>query len=354
MIFSPAYGKLLRSLRPQPVAAVATQSWTIAPAEETASPAAIYFEEELARVTGYSAHSSSYQELGRLTPHTTSTRATMAYEFKNVMLCGGNLYAGPYKYLMRDKRQALALISQEVADGGVPCSSWLGGMYFGHWLADDTALKLLAEPFGQPTEIDFQQTDHQRDYNDLFEIDRQVLPDACAIRKITIVDSELFSSFRDQGWAKMTARVRARYPAKPHIGCMLLRGASGLKRVLVNESEVAERLRSLGFRVIDPAHSTLDEILSAVSGSRIIVGVEGSQLSHGFFGIGEGDAMLVLQPPNRFGCIDKERCDRRGIRYAFSIGYPEPEGFRIDLDSLMRVLARVIVELRPYSAAGLP
>lgn len=354
MIFSPLQSKLMRLGRPGVAACeVATRNWIVSPQEESESPSAVYLADELSRITGYSAHSSAVQELARLQPHTTVRRATIASRIDDAVMCGGNLYAGGYKCRMRNDRRLFARVSTEIEDGGVPCSTWLGGLYFGHWLAEDTASKLLCEPFGTATEVDFVQTPHQAGYNALFGIHRHVLPDVCRVRRLTIVDSDLASSYLDAGWRRMTAAIEAAYPAPPHIGCMLLRGGSGQKRLLLNEGEVAGRLRSMGFRVVDPSKATLAEILSATSGARIVVGVEGSQMAHGFHCLREHGAMLVLQPPDRFGCIDKDRCDRKGALYAFSVGHAETGGFRIDMDSLQRVLDMLIATLRSRSAVGL-
>ena len=126
---------------------------------------------------------------------------------------------------------------------------------------------------------------------------------------------------------------------------MLMRGWSGKKRVLVNEAEIADSLRKLGFRIVHPETMTLDALLREVSGSRIVVGVEESRVRMASTACPHRARWWSCSHPNRFGCTDKDRCDRKGLLYAFTIGLPADGGFRIELSSLQNILDKVSAEL---------
>jgi hypothetical protein len=348
-LHSPIASKLQRILlRRGTLADVAEQAWNLAPADAKEAPAAIYLPDELERVTGFPALTSREYEMARIRPRTLVQPASRAYRLKNVVFSGGDLYKGPYKYLIRgSRRRLLARIPTAIDDGGVLASTWLGGQFFGHWLAEDVPLKIMASDLGEATEIDFPQTAHQKAYSALFGIKRRTLPDFGSIGQLIVIDTELYSNFRNTGWSRMAAAIDAKFKTPPHLGCMLLRGPSGnMKRLLVNEQEVAERLQALGFKIIDPQAASLDEVLALASNSKIAAGVEGSQLGHGFHCLHPHGAMLVFMPPYHFGCAYKDRCDRRDNLYAFSVGHQTAEGFRVDLDSVERVFDLVVRELR--------
>ena len=73
-----------------------------------------------------------------------------------------------------------------------------------------------------------------------------------------------------------------------------------------------------------------------------MVGVEGSQFSHAIYTVADNGAFLVLQPPDRFSMAYKEYTDRVGLTYAFVVGTPDEDGFRVETDRLQRMLDRLL------------
>lgn len=347
-LYIPPITKLRRLAAPLTSAVdVAVRRWQHSPAEEAPAPAAIYLPEEIDRITGISDFSTRDYELARLQARQRRFAPTYLCELEDVVVSQGDVFKGAFKRMVHGEgsRRLAIRIDDEIENAGVLCSTWLGRRYFGHWLAEDFADKVNSIDLAPPSEIDRPQTQHQADYDALFGLRRRTVPMTCRIRRATLVQTDLGSRFRVEAWQRITQRIGELYPSRPHLGCMLWRGDSGQKRVLVNEAEIAEFLRRRGFRVLDPQALSLDELLAQLSGSRLIVGVEGSQLAHGFHCLAAPGAMVVLQPPHRFGCTDKDRCDRKGLRYAFSIGTRVGDDFRIELDSLEKVLDRTLAEL---------
>jgi capsular polysaccharide biosynthesis protein len=107
---------------------------------------------------------------------------------------------------------------------------------------------------------------------------------------------------------------------------------------------VEHALLERGFRVIDIAQMGAEAIARQALDAPIVVGVEGSHLSHAIFAAHDDATFLVLQPPHRFSMSYKEYTDRVGMRYAFLVGDPAPDSFTISIDDLNRLLD--IVEAR--------
>jgi hypothetical protein len=84
------------------------------------------------------------------------------------------------------------------------------------------------------------------------------------------------------------------------------------------------------------------EIARACAGARIVLGVEGSQISHALFGMEERGAIVALVPPYRYINHYKDVADCFGtMRYGSMTGTGVAGGFRIDPDELLRLLERV-------------
>ena len=60
---------------------------------------------------------------------------------------------------------------------------------------------------------------------------------------------------------------------------------------------------------------------------------------HGFYNAAEGASFLALVPPTRFGNIIKNYTDCLEMQYGFVVGEPSGEGFKVELDEVLRVIA---------------
>jgi capsular polysaccharide biosynthesis protein len=121
----------------------------------------------------------------------------------------------------------------------------------------------------------------------------------------------------------------------------LCRGSDGELRQLANQTALAEMLAGMGFDIIDLATTDALSIARRSLGARIVVGVEGSHLSHALYSMADGGAFLVIQPPDRFALPYKEYADRLGLRFGFVVGSAAETGFTVDLDEMARMLDRL-------------
>ncbi|GAA6769656.1 hypothetical protein AAGS39_03940 [Flavobacterium sp. CGRL2] len=109
---------------------------------------------------------------------------------------------------------------------------------------------------------------------------------------------------------------------------------------MLNEIEIAEQLREkYGFKIVDVTKNSVSEILSACSGAKILIGIEGSHLFHGLMTLESGASVLVLQPPNRFSAVIKNTTDMENINYSFVVGIQKEENFYINFEEVERTLS---------------
>jgi hypothetical protein len=158
-------------------------------------------------------------------------------------------------------------------------------------------------------------------------------------RELVIFDDLCQNRNKHLRFRAMGEKLLSHVEYNEHPGVFILRGGTGELRLLRNELELAEYLRvRRGFRVIDPAKSDVPTIVAACAGARTVIGIEGSHLIHGVNVLQPGGSLLVLQPPNRFLCFFKYLTDRDHQNFAFVVGSPDGDGFRIDPEEVERTL----------------
>ena len=138
----------------------------------------------------------------------------------------------------------------------------------------------------------------------------------------------------------MSERLQASVPWKPHPGVFLVRGTSGDRRVLVDELELAERLRvRRGFksRRFHPARRGHRPGLLRGRRDRDGRGGEPADARHPAAPAKEA-RVLALQPPDRFVGLYKHLTDRDGQHFGFVVGNAEGRDFRVDPDEVERTL----------------
>lgn len=322
---------------------IATKVDEISPPSEVIRTKACFDPGDLSKVTDVGMGTTLDFELQRIQAGVSPHKGTYAYELRDVTLMDGALYKFRFKHGISYRNQLASHTGpvEVVADGGTLAQSWLGSRYFGHWVRDDIPLAWLAKQIGNPTGIHRPLTPQQMAYAEIFEVQFNTLPQVAHLSKITVLSDSHYNQGKIARWKTMRNALAARASGKKFNGVMLLRGASGESRVLLNELEIAQRLERLGFYIANPATMNIDEFLSEAASADIVVGVEGSQLANGFFCMKEGASMLVLQPPFRFNNIYKDACDAIGARYGFVVGDISADGFTVDADAVERIVERL-------------
>jgi hypothetical protein len=333
-------GRLPLRRSPAPdVRSASDRSWIIAPEETAWAPSAFYLPGQLERITGQAFNSEPpWEQVKARSKHHGPTRG---YLLRNVTLVDGSLYKGDARTFLATRRRWLPRITVDVELESVClyCST-VGLQYFGSWLIDDCPTYLLAHGAGQPATLDTPRSSHAIGYEQIFAMDPLRLRTAF-FRELIVFDDFSQNSHKRVRFRRLVERASATVDGRDCPGVFILRGSHGARRILVNELELAEELRTRsGFRVIDPMRNDVPAILAACKGARTVVGVEGSALMHGLMTLEEGGSVVTLQPPSRFVSVYKNLTDRDSQYFAFVVGKPVGRrgDFVIDSDELQRTL----------------
>lgn len=324
------------------IEAAATRTWRLSRGSDRVVPPAIFDSEDLQKITGVDADNTIETQVARAKGGLQHHRPTTAFELREVVLSHGHLFT--HGLVHRVGRSAVPWFTSRdltYADEAVLASSAYGIRYFGHWLADDLPLTLAARSIGRPISLLTSPTPHQIGYLQLLGLQVDV-PSGARFHKLVVLDDVGQNDYKRERYAAL--RELGRPSATPIGGrmVMLLRGDSGERRVLQNEAQVADAFVRRGGTVIDTRTCTVAEIIAACFDAELVLGVEGSQLVNGLAWMSDRGTVVVLQPPQRFSVLHKDRCDCVGIRFAFIVGDPREGGdFWIDVPRLERLLDRL-------------
>jgi len=329
--------------------AVSTRTWVLSRQVEAESPRALFDEADLSKVTGvdeaFSGDIVAHKALaygGRVTH-----RATRLFELRDVVIGGGHLFTKRLFHRLGVSRHPLVLPRPDRRYvSAALCATHAGSRFFGSWLIDDLPLTLAAVDLGHaPVSSNLHRYASQHAWLSTMDLKSEKVTTA-HFDRLFVLDDVGETPHKVDRTRRLQERARRRLHPRLHNGVMFLRGSHGVLRRLVNETQVAELARSYGLTVIDPMTTTPSEIASASLGAKIVMGVEGSQLSNGLLCAPAGGAMLVLQPPRRFSLVYKGICEARGHRFAFIVGDPvdETDRFKIEPAAVAGMLDRLLTE----------
>jgi hypothetical protein len=265
--------------------------------------------------------------------------ATMGYLLRDALLIDGVLYkGGSCEHLRPRQAKGLEVRIDEEFDRAAMISTPGGNRYFGQWLLDDCITYPLAETEGLPVMTNQAKWLHSDGYESWLNMSSKRVGNAI-FRELILFDDVGQNASKKQRRDANRKHLLSHVDYSSHPGVFVLRGTAGERRVLINELEIAERLRNTrGFRLVDPMQMTVPEIVAACAGAKTVIGVEGSGLVHAVQLLGPGDNIVVLQPPTRFVFVFKDIADRDGQNFAFVVGTAVGEDFTIDVSDIEKTL----------------
>jgi len=322
---------------------VSDRKWTLCPGETYFSPPAIYLDGQLEKVTHIAGTTTYADEMQRVRGGVHQHAPTEAYQLLHACVLDGRVYKGPAKYTLTDaEEQPIAPgLTSRIPEAALACTL-MGYRYFGHWMIDDLSLTLAARDVAEPVTTNQQLSPQQIEYCGVLGVHATPV-DRVRCDSLVIIDDRGLNRYRRERIGHLRSRLRSLAPAQAKPGVMLLRGTSGVKRILVNEEAVASYFSDLGFAIVDPLRLSAAEVARQCAGAQVVVGVTGSQLMPGFLSAADGGLMLLIQPPFYFENCYKDYGDSLGIRHAFVVGDQTGDGaFEVDLDDVRRTLDRVL------------
>jgi len=322
------------------LAAAAIDSWELAPAEIMDVPPVIALpgQAELITRTEFAPVDIVLRSLSGDPAELAAP--TMAYRLRDVDIVDGVLYTRGISVHLRRRRKLLALPRKvDHYASGALFETWVGNRWFGNWLLDDCLSYRLAESIGvQPVTTMPARQGHVPRYEELLDINPCRLGDA-HFDELIVFDDHSNNGHRLERAQDMRRRLlRGRNPTE-NPGVFFFRGRSGDLRILENEEEIATRLATeYGFRVMFAEDYSVDEMIEASGGARIIAGIEGSQLTHGITVMPPGSTLLTIHPADRASTAMKLHSDRWQARFAMIIGRGVAQSFRVEWDDVARTL----------------
>jgi hypothetical protein len=314
--------------------------WDIAPAETRHFPPAIFLPDQLERITE-TVFANRVETIEAVTSdRAKEVRPTRAARFRDVNLVDGVLYKSWHEYHLRPRKSRLPLLtSPDRTMSGALYDSWTGLRYFGSWLMDDTETYRLAERIGGPTTLRANSTGHFAEYERRLAMNPERITGDVHFDELILFQDMGNNSDKIARAADRRTRLLAGRTVVTHPGIFLLRGHTGDLRMLENEMALAEELELRhGIRIMQPLDHSVEELLQACAGSRLIIGVEGSQLTHALTVMPPGGSILALCPPDRMTAALKLMTDRLGLHFAFVIGTGTVNGFTIAADEVEATL----------------
>lgn len=328
---------------------VCAREWIISPASVSTAPPAICLLGETEKVTGVGPGTNVLHEQLRVKGGRRDHAATKARILRNAYLLGDYIYkrAAKIQIGVSSERWLCQSFGGEIKDIASLACSEVDSKYFGHWVTDGIPLLMAALEVAPPIRNSDPMTLHQQQYLSMLGLNYESFKGG-RIRELIILEDfgqNKYKRVRYERIRKSLCRLGGHPPS--HAGAIILRGMSGASRSLINEQEIADYLLSIGFKVIDPQLQSANEIVAAIKGALVVVGVEGSHLAHGLFAMNPRGTLLVLQPPYRFNNVHKDYTDCMDLKYAFVVGEVCNGGFRMPIDHFKKTLDLIAAHQSP-------
>lgn len=337
---------------------VAEATWELCSAEKSDTPAAIHLADEPERIVGYSPWTDRRTEERQVKGGSVEHAATRAHLLRWVGIVGGHLYCDAHKAghgYGRERWMTARFGPAEQLDRARLMSNWAGSHFFGSFLRDEPARNLIEAPGGNPLALETKPYLHEVGWRSVLGVPRPPVMRYGRVRELIVYTDFSQNSFKAARYRTLRERLRTAVAPPATAGrqrVYLRRGSGGEARTVANENEIIARLTARGFQVIDTDGLGGAEVATALLDASLIVGVEGSHLSHALFPLAEGGGLMVLQPPHRFATPHKGFTDCLGMRYGFVVGEgaPRESAFRIEADRLERALDLMESDLSTYGA----
>lgn len=306
--------------------------------QEVALP--VYLPGHLDLVVAATEHQPLKFEIESMLNTSAHHAGTKAYHVKDAVIHNGSVYAKNMRFFLEERS------TEPVGDyahyqSASLASTATGCRYFGHWLRDDCTQYLLGNNRGPTLTMASHMTAHQMEYADLFSQDWTCTASATVDHLVIFQDFAQNSSKRAR-YQELAARVSKVIPDEPRKDLIFLRrGETGAARLIENEAALLDQLVRNNFEIVDVTPD-LGNILPKLKRARLVVSMEGSQISHCAYTLTEGCALLVLQPCDRFTSAHRLWTAGQGIKFGFLVGRKGAHGYRFSSSDVLTVADQLL------------
>lgn len=265
------------------------------------------------------------------------------HELRDATLLDSNVYAARHKLDLHRQNPRLRWFLGPAAelDAAALSATNVGSRFFGHWLADEAPLQLLAQRLAPPVAHQRPIYPHEPGYRTAFGITNPTRFAAARIRRLLVIDEFAQNPDKIARYAQMRERVAA-HP-RGHERIYLLRGGKWVqqRRRIINEDDLRARLEHEGFVTIDPEGCSPEELLRRCNGASELISTEGSHSMIAHFFMRPGGRFLTIHPANRVIAWSSMITPFFSLVSGMCICDPMPEGSldsRADPDEVLRAM----------------
>lgn len=327
---------------PSSLESISSRCIVVSPAQSQNSNPSIFLENELNKIKKLHPQTTWEIEERRIRGGTIEHAPSLCYELENVLLTSRDIYKKNFKKSFTDiASQKFYSTTFEVASSTplALVSSNYGIKYFGHWLSDDCCTYQIAKDYGFPIAFESDDWPHKEHYAKYFNQNWNNYYFGHASKLLIFTDYAQNES-KVYRYKHLRSMLRAKFVARnPGSRIYLKRGLTGNNiRNLVNESELINSLEQEGFITVDITSDSYIDMIEKLLDSDLIVTIEGSQHNHALYTLSENGTLINIQPPAMFNNVAKDWCSAMGFKHGFTVCEQTDEGFKVDINSLKRVI----------------
>ncbi len=337
----------LRALAGRPVELedACERTWTVCPAGRDKVQPALFPDGAIEKITQLSPFRTWEVEEPLIRGGEVQLKPTTGHLLKNVHVVAGYLYCGAYQWQggYGDSPWWLPPLPVEPPlDQATMVSTNSGTLFFGCLLLDDFPLELLGSDLATNVSLLSKPSGHEAGYRALLGLPPKRVVQRTRIREMTFFVDPAYNASKIDRYRQLRQALRRHAPESACAGRIYIRrGMSGQRRVMANEADLEAVLVQRGFTVVDPMQLSAAEVTRLSLDARVVVSIEGSQISHAIYAMADDAALVVLQPPDRFCTQYKEFTDAMGMRFGFVVCDPGDEGFSVNIPELLHLLDRI-------------
>jgi Glycosyltransferase 61 len=262
------------------------------------------------------------------------------FEFHDAMIHGSAIYASEgrryFNYDLPDPSFAEPI---EELDSVALRSSFVGAFYFGHWLRDDSATHILAQEEGQVASLQHPIWPDTHYYSTIFDQHYPVIRKA-RVKKLILYDDITQSPHKAERFRHLRSKLKEQVSGEEsnHI-VYLKRGAAGERRTMLNEEEIVAALEKRGVHIVQAEGMPAEQLVKTLQGSRLVISVEGSQISHALYTLRDGGGVLAIQPPRRLFNSHMDWTRVLDMHYGIVVGIDQGnQDFTLPVGDLLRTV----------------
>lgn len=313
---------------------VANHAIVLCPTEKHFIPAPILLEKQLTRFTGCFGPFGLEDTLRSLFITEVTLKPTLLIPFGKSYVFGG----GAVNYnreFFRTKIYTSGKTTYQKIESAILVGNPNSEIYFADWFFDELPAAKIDFNHSQPIAIQRPIGWHPQEYLDIFELGinygfRGI------VENLYLLSDLSQNSYKKQRYQLLRQKLEEyNFPEVTFSGAYILRGTKtqGMPRVLDNENELVTHLQKQNFDIIDIEKVPAKELVKRLWNIPMVIGVDGSALTHAILPLRKFGAMLILQPPKRLNLAFRGILDARNNPFGIYVCQPSltnPHNFSVD------------------------